>query len=126
MQQRTLALLSCNSSMIALDSVIIIDWAEPPDCDKESKILHWAKDARFGESEDNSLNYNLWSLGRKAVMLVNANDNISYYRRLELNESQLLSVVRFDIGYKYGNFNPSCGESASRIVHSYLNISRIL
>ncbi len=48
--------------------ISIIGWASTPFYDQVSKKLHWAKEAKFGDAEENTLNYDLRILGREGSM----------------------------------------------------------
>ncbi len=93
--------------------VTIIGWAASPYYDKDRKILHWAKEAKFGDSEEHTLNYNIRVLGRKGVLVLNAIGGMSSYGLVERDVAQVLDIVQFNDGYKYGDFNPSVDEVAS-------------
>lgn len=54
------------------EAITIVGWAAKPFYDKEKKILHWAKEIKFGNQAINTLNYNVRILGRKGVLVLNA------------------------------------------------------
>ncbi|WP_445938138.1 DUF2167 domain-containing protein, partial [Pseudomonas sp.] len=49
------------------ESIKLLGWAVQPHYDAQGKKLHWAKERRFGDSDINTLNYNIRVLGRKGV-----------------------------------------------------------
>jgi uncharacterized membrane-anchored protein len=57
---------------LGYEAVTLVGWASEPFYDKDKKVLHWAKELKFGEAQDNTLNYNVRILGRKGVMVLNA------------------------------------------------------
>jgi uncharacterized membrane-anchored protein len=95
--------------------VILVGWAAKPFYDKEKKVLHWAKELRFGEeSEDgeNTLNYNIRILGRKGILILNAIAPISDLPHVEGDIDKVLGAVEFTEGNKYADFNPSIDKVA--------------
>jgi uncharacterized membrane-anchored protein len=52
------------------EPVQLVGWAAEPRYDAEGKKLHWAKELKFGDSETNTLNYNIRVLGRKGVLVL--------------------------------------------------------
>ena len=52
------------------EPIHIIGWAQAPYYDKSNKVLHWAKELKFGTEEINTLNYGFDSLGNSEVPLV--------------------------------------------------------
>ncbi|MBD0258679.1 MAG: DUF2167 domain-containing protein, partial [Cytophagales bacterium] len=54
------------------EAIELVGWAAKPYYDADRKILHWAKELKFGESTENTLNYNVRILGRKGVLVLNA------------------------------------------------------
>jgi len=95
------------------EPVEIVGWAAKPFYDKEHKILHWAKELKFGESELNTLNYNIRILGRKGVLELNAISTVNELSLVEKDLKHVLNIVQFNDGYKYKDFDPSVDEVAS-------------
>lgn len=53
-------------------AVEIVGWAAPPRYDESAKKRYWAKELKFGDSSENTLNYNIRALGRRGVLVLNA------------------------------------------------------
>ena len=72
-----------NKSRVAngYGEIKLVGWASQPYYDNEKKILHWAKELNFENSEVNTLNYNVRVLGRKGVLMLNAIAGMSSCRR---------------------------------------------
>lgn len=87
------------------EAIKLIGWASKPFYDKEHKILHWAKEIKFGENDVNTLNYNIRILGRKGVLILNAVSNISQLPLVNQDIKQVLTIVEFTEGNKYENFD---------------------
>lgn len=95
------------------EEIQLIGWASNPYYDKESKILHWAKELKFGESETNTLNYNIRILGRRGVLMLNAIANMESLPAVKQNILLITSSVAFEQGHSYFDFNPDIDEVAS-------------
>lgn len=95
------------------ESIALIGWASTPFYDKERKVLHWAKEFKFGENEFNTLNYDVRVLGRKGVLSLNAVGKISSLPEVKPSINYLLSSVEFTEGNKYSDFNPEMDNVAA-------------
>ena len=72
-----------------------IGWATRPYYDKNRKILHWAKELRFGKDSLNTLNYNLRILGRKGIFMLYAVATISELEEVKVNIDKVISSIKF-------------------------------
>ncbi len=90
-----------------------IGWASAPYYDKEKKVLHWAKELRFGEDSLSTLNYNLRILGRKGVFVVNAIATMSELPEVKANINQVLRSIQYKEGQTYADFDPELDEVAA-------------
>ncbi|MFK5982976.1 MAG: DUF2167 domain-containing protein [Flavobacteriaceae bacterium] len=95
------------------DPIHLIGWATEPYYDKERKILHWAKEIKFGNQEINTLNYNIRVLGRKGVLVLNAIGTISDLPYVQNDIPKVLDIVEFSEGNKYTDFDPSVDNVAA-------------
>lgn len=91
----------------------LVGWAAPPYYDKENKVLHWAKELRPEESEENTLNYNVRVLGRKGVLILNAVSGMSALEEVKANIPAVLKMARFNPGYTYEEFDSNIDEVAA-------------
>ncbi len=98
---------------LGYESVELVGWAATPYYDKERKILHWAKELKFGDNEVNTLNYNVRVLGRKGVMVLNAVGSIDQLAEVNSNISKVLDIVSFNDGQKYSDFDPGIDDVAA-------------
>jgi len=87
------------------DSITIVGWAARPFYDKDKKILHWAKELKFGKAEVNTLNYNIRILGRKGVIILNAISTMPNLPLVQRDLDNVLGIVQFADGYKYKDFD---------------------
>jgi uncharacterized membrane-anchored protein len=93
--------------------VSIVGWAAKPFYDKDRKILHWAKEIKFGQDSINTLNYNVRILGRKGVLVLNAIATENELPLVQKDISKVLDIVQFNDGYKYEDFDSSVDEVAA-------------
>ncbi|OKL40907.1 DUF2167 domain-containing protein [Pontibacter flavimaris] len=95
------------------EEIQLIGWASDPYYDQESKILHWAKELKFGEAETNTLNYNIRILGRRGVLMLNAIANMGSLPAVKQNIPLITNSIAFEQGHSYFDFNPDIDEVAS-------------
>jgi uncharacterized membrane-anchored protein len=89
-------------------------WASQPFYDSERKVLHWAKELRFSDSDgENTLNYNVRVLGRKGVLVLNAIGGMSQLPAIKKDINGVLGMVSFSPGSKYSDFDPGVDEVAA-------------
>jgi uncharacterized membrane-anchored protein len=91
----------------------LIGWASDPYYDSDKKVLHWAKEIRFGESELNTLNYNIRVLGRKGVLMLNAVATIDQLQLVQNHIDPVLAAFAYSEGNKYSDFDPELDEVAA-------------
>lgn len=95
------------------DKVELIGWASKPFYDSDKKVLHWAKEIKFGDRESNTLNYNVRVLGRKGVLMLNAVSSMDRLADVKKNIDPVLSSFTYAQGQKYSDFNPGVDEVAA-------------
>lgn len=93
-------------------AIDLVGWASPPFYDKQKKILHWAKELKFGEDSLNTLNYNLRVLGRKGIFIINAVATMTEFEDVKANIDPVISSVAFKDGHKYSDFDPELDDVA--------------
>ena len=98
---------------LGYESIAIIGWASKPYYDADKKVLHWAKEIKFGETEGTTLNYNVRILGRKGILVLNAVSSMTELPDVQQNISPVLASFNFDDGNKYADFNPDMDEVAA-------------
>jgi uncharacterized membrane-anchored protein len=95
------------------EPIELVGWAEPPHYDSASRKLYWAKELRFGDSPEETLNYEIRALGRTGVLsmtFVAAADKLA-----EINESreQVLAMANFNTGHRYEEFDSNIDKVAA-------------
>ena len=95
------------------EKIGLIGWATPPSYNADKKILFWAKELKFGDAPENTLNYNVRILGRKGVLVLNAVGNMSQFKEINAQVPKVLDIVTFKKGNTYADFNPDVDEVAA-------------
>jgi uncharacterized membrane-anchored protein len=98
---------------LGYDPITIVGWAAAPFYDKERKILHWAKELKFGDADYNTLNYNVRVLGRQGVLELNAIGSMDQFPEINKQVPKVLDIVEFTEGNKYADFNPDVDKVAA-------------
>jgi uncharacterized membrane-anchored protein len=93
--------------------ITLVGWAAKPFYDEKNKVLHWAKELKFGEADFNTLNYNVRVLGRKGVVVLNAVASMSQLSEVQNSITPVLSSFTYTEGNKYADFNPDIDEVAA-------------
>ena len=95
------------------DHIEIVGWASKPFYDADKKVLHWAKEIKFGENEFNTLNYNVRILGRKGVLVLNAVSSMDELGEVQQSITPVLSSFTYADGTTYEDFNPELDQVAA-------------
>jgi len=88
-------------------------WAAPPRYDAAAHKLYWALDFRFGDSAEDTLNYNIRMLGRRGVLVLNAVAGMGQLGEIEKAAPTILSMVDFQEGHRYVDFKPGTDKVAT-------------
>ena len=95
------------------EAIELVGWASQPYYDASNHKLHWAKEIKFGDSEENTLNYNIRILGRKGVLVLNFIASIDQKAVIEDNLPSVLALAQFDSGAQYSDFQPGLDKVAA-------------
>ena len=95
------------------EAIKFIGWASSPYYDQELKILHWAKEIKFGEASSNTLNYNLRILGRKGIFNLNAVASMNELPEVKANIDGVIRSIEFKDGHKYTDYLPEVDNVAA-------------
>lgn len=91
-----------------------VGWAQKPYYDKDKKVLHWAKEIKFGDSEGpNTLNYDVRVLGRHGVLSLNAVCTMDELPLVKANIDKVLNMASFTEGNTYSDFDPKIDNVAA-------------
>jgi uncharacterized membrane-anchored protein len=95
------------------DGMELVGWAAPPHYDADSHKLYWAMDLRFKNQLEHTLNYNIRMLGRRGVLVLNAVSTMPQLPQIEQQAPQILSMVNFNDGNRYADFDPKVDKVAT-------------
>jgi uncharacterized membrane-anchored protein len=94
-------------------AITLVGWAATPHYDAAAHKLYWAKQLKFeGETQD-TLNYSIRMLGRKGVLELNAVASIEQFPEIDKQTPQILGMVDFKEGSRYGDFDPKVDKVAT-------------
>lgn len=86
-------------------TIDLVGWAAPPRYDKQTHKMYWAKEIKFGDATENTLNYNIRMLGRRGVLVLNAVADMKQLPAIQTSAPALLSMVDFCEGHRYVDFD---------------------
>lgn len=88
------------------EPIQVVGWAAAPRYDAGSHKLYWAKELKFGEAEENTLNYDMRALGRTGVLSLNFVAAIDDLPAIEAAAPKVLAIPEFKAGSRYEDFDP--------------------
>jgi uncharacterized membrane-anchored protein len=94
-------------------AIELVGWAARPRYDAAEKKMYWAKELRFGGDPGTTLNYNIRMLGRRGVLVLNAIASMDQLATIEKAAPEILSMVNFQDGHRYADFNASTDKVAT-------------
>ncbi len=92
--------------------ITLVGWAAPPHYDAATHKLYWAKQLKFGDDPNDTLNYSIRMLGRKGVLELNAVAGIDQFSTIDQQTPQILGMVDFKEGSRYADFDPKVDKVA--------------
>jgi len=98
---------------LGYDAIELVGWAAEPFYDKDAHKLHWAKEVKFGDAQENTLNYNIRVLGRKGVLVLNFIAGMNQKPMIDNKIDTVLAMADFDQGSRYEDFNPDLDKVAA-------------
>jgi uncharacterized membrane-anchored protein len=93
-------------------AITLVGWAAPPHYDAATHKLYWAKQLKFGDEPQDTLNYSIRMLGRKGVLELNAVAAIDQFATIDQQTPQILGMVDFKEGSRYADFDPKVDKVA--------------
>ena len=91
----------------------LVGWAAPPRYDQATKKLYWAKELQVGGDQAHGLNYDIRILGRRGVLVLDVVAGIDQLEQISQAAPQILSMVNFQQGNRYADFNPKTDKVAA-------------
>ena len=95
------------------ETIELIGWASKPFYDEKLKVLHWAKEIKFGQSKENTLNYDLRVLGRKGMYTISAVSSMHELVEVKRSIPNIINSIKFKEGQTYFNFDESTDNVAA-------------
>jgi uncharacterized membrane-anchored protein len=86
-------------------TMALVGWAEAPRYDKVSHKLYWAKELKFDDTKQNSLNYNVRVLGREGVLVLNAVAAMDQIAHIKGELQTVTAFTEFNPGNRYADFD---------------------
>lgn len=94
-------------------AITLVGWASPPYYDKASHKLHWAKELKFGDDPNHTLNYDVRALGRKGVLNIKFVSGMSELDGIKQVIPAVMAMPNFDTGSRYEDFVPGADTVAA-------------
>lgn len=91
----------------------LVGWATPPHYDAATHKLYWAKDFKVDGADQDTLNYDIRILGRHGYLVLTAIASIPQLPEIEKQTPDILSMVDFNQGNRYADFNPKVDKVAA-------------
>lgn len=95
------------------EAIDLVGWAERPHYDSTSRKLYWAKELRFGDSPDTTLNYEIRALGRTGVLSMTFIAATSQLAEVNDSREAVLAMAEFNPGSRYEDFDSNIDEVAA-------------
>ena len=95
------------------EPIELVGWAEPPKYDGASRKLYWAKELRFGDSPETTLNYEIRALGRTGVLSMTFIAGASQLDEINRQREAVLSMAAFNQGSRYEDFDANYDKVAA-------------
>lgn len=86
-------------------SIELVGWASKPYYDSNLKVLHWAKELKFGTDKANTLNYDLRVLGRKGMYNISAVAGMAQLNDVKKSIPSIIKSIQYKDGFKYSDFD---------------------
>jgi uncharacterized membrane-anchored protein len=90
----------------------LVGWAQPPSYDKARHYMIWARDLKFGDQQDDTLNYDVRLLGRRGFLSLNLVSTMSKLPTVRADAATLAGDAVFDPGSLYTEFDASKDKKA--------------
>ena len=91
----------------------LVGWAAPPHYDAATHKLYWAEDVKFADQDEDTLNYDIRILGRHGILVLKAVSEMDQLPEIQKQAPQVLSMVDFNEGNRYADFNPKVDKVAA-------------
>ncbi|ANO52495.1 hypothetical protein BA177_16050 [Woeseia oceani] len=92
--------------------VELLGWAEAPHYDASAKKLYWAKELRFGGTDETTLNYEIRALGRLGILSFTFVAATGQLEEVNASRDAVLAMTEFNAGHRYTDFDPGVDKQA--------------
>ena len=93
--------------------VELVGWAARPYYDRAQHKLHWARELRFGDEHEHTLNYDVRVLGRSGYLTMQAVAPMENAEAVRARMRDALLMVEFEPGHRYEDFDSRLDEVAA-------------
>jgi uncharacterized membrane-anchored protein len=90
----------------------LVGWAQPPTYDKVRHEMIWARDIKFGDHADDSLNYDVRLLGRKGYVSINLVSTMAQLPTVRADAAELATAATFNPGSTYADYQQGSDKKA--------------
>jgi uncharacterized membrane-anchored protein len=94
------------------EPVHLVGWAQAPYYDQAHHTLVWARNIRFGDQTNDTLNYDLRALGRRGVLSMNIVSLMSKLPEVRSAAARLQNIAAFDPGARYQDYKAGADKTA--------------
>ncbi len=91
----------------------LVGWATAPHYDQAANKLYWAKELKFRDAPQHTLNYDIRVLGRGGYLSLNAIAGMEQLPVVERGMQKVIALTEFDAGHRYADFNSSTDKIAA-------------
>jgi len=94
-------------------TIHLVGWAQPPSYNRSLHYLIWARDIKFGQTDVDTLNYDVRMLGRGGVLSVNVVAAMPDLPQIRTDADALARTISFNPGARYGDFDSAHDKKAA-------------
>jgi len=98
--------VNAERARLGLPAQHLVGWAQPPAYDRQSHSVVWARNVRFSDASENTLNYDVRLLGRRGVLSLNLVTVMSKLAETRAAAARFARSVEFTPGERYADFQP--------------------
>ena len=115
MSQMRTAAQAANKERVAagFEPIELIGWAAKPHYDRSTHKMYWAREIKFGDQSDHTLNYGIRILGRKGVLELNFVAGMDQQDAIAEELDKVLAIADFEPGSRYEDFSPGIDKVAA-------------
>lgn len=93
-------------------AITLEGWAERPVYDAATHSVVWAQNLAFSDTDTNTLNYDVRTLGRHGVLSLNLVAGMPQLPEIQAAAKDFAAHASFDAGARYEDFDPSTDKTA--------------